>query len=155
MPEEKFHHFYLTNAFQFNENLMLIFEFQNTICDNGNCDTKFGDALEVHFDLNKKQNLTIKKIQTTLKGEKPICIGGTMSFVPFQSNKLVYLLYNCNRQCEISEDGNIGMKNIFDSSIDSNLAILKYSFRMNNEELLVLTYSKKTGHRFTKLSFKE
>ena len=155
MPEEKFYHYYLTNTFQLEDNILLVCEFQNTICDNGNCDTKFGDLLTVSFPLKEQQTSASKKIQTTLNGEKPLCKGGTKSFIPFQKSKSAQLLYNCNKQFEIGKDGTNSTKSIFDSSSNDDLAFMKYSFQMNTETMLVLTYSKKLGHRFAKFIFKE
>lgn len=156
MPEDNFYHYYLTNTFQLGENnLAVLCEFQNTICDNGNCETKYGNLLLANFDFKAKQNVTLKKIETTMKGEKPLCKGGTKSFIPYQNSKSAQLLYNCNKQFEIGKDANVTTKSIFDSSSNDDLAFMKYSFQMNKETILVLTYSKKTGHRFAKFSFKE
>jgi hypothetical protein len=155
MPDEKFYHYYLTNTFQLNDNILLMCEFQNSICDNGVCNTKFGDLMTADFSLKEKQNVTLRKIETNTKGEKSICKGGTESFIPFQSSKAAHLLYNCNKQFEIMADGTVTTKLIFDSSSNSDLAFMKYSFQMNKETVLVLTYSKKVGHRFAKFSFKE
>ena len=154
-PEEKFYHYYLTNTFQLNDNILLVCEFQNSICDNGVCNTKFGDLVAADFSLKEKQNVTVRKIEITAKGEKPSCKGGTMSFIPFQKSKTAHLLYNCNKQFEIIADGTVATKSIFDSSLNADLAFMKYSFQMNKEIILVLTYSKKTGHRFAKFTFKE
>jgi hypothetical protein len=155
MPEDNFYHYYLTNTFQTEDNILSVCELQNTICDNGSCDTKFGDLLVVNFPLKDQQKPIAKKIETTLNGEKPACKGGTKSFIPFQPNKLAHLLYNCNKRFDISTDGTIIAKSIFDNSSNADLAFMKYRFQMNKETILVLTYSKKTGHRFTKFSFKE
>lgn len=155
MPEEKFYHYYLTNTFQLEDNILMICEFQNSICDNGVCNTKFGDLIEVNFPTKEQQKTIAKKIEVTMKGEKPSCKDGTMSFISFQSGKAAHLLYNCNKQFEIAKDGNVTTKSIFDSSLNDDLAFMKYSFQMNKETILVLTYSKKTGHRFAKFSFKE
>ena len=156
MPEDNFYHYYLTNTFQLDENnIVVVCEFQNTICDNGNCETKYGNLLLANFDFKAKQNITLKKIETTMKGEKPLCKGGTKSFIPFQNSKAAHLLYNCNKQFEIGKDGTVTTKSIFDSSSNDDLAFMKYSFQMNKETILVLTYSKKTGHRFAKFSFKD
>lgn len=155
MPEDKFYKYYLANTFQVDNNIILISEFQNTTCDNGICDSKFGDLLVVNFPLNEQQKPTAKKIETAVKGEKPFCKGGTMSYIPFQTNNTTHLLYNCNRQFELSTDENIITKSIFDDSSNADLAFMKYSFQMNKETMLVLTYSKKSGHRFAKFSFKE
>lgn len=155
-PEEKFYHYYLTNTFQLDENnLVVICEFQNTICDNGNCDSKFGPCIKVNFNTKEKQGFSAQKISSLIKGEKPICKGGTLSYMPFQINKSVKLLFNCNKQFEFSTDGNVVTAPIFDNSSNADLSFMKYSFRMNKLDLLVLTYSKKTGHRFAKVSFKE
>jgi hypothetical protein len=155
MPEEKFYRYYLTNTFQFEDNILVVCEFQNTICDNGSCDTKYGDLLVASFNLKEKQNMNVGKLETSLKGEKLSCKGGTMSFVPYQANKTAHLLYNCNRQFEISADGNVVAKSIFDSSSNADLSFMKYSCPINKETMLFLTYSKKTGHRFAKFSFIE
>lgn len=155
MPDENFYHYYFTNTFQFETNILLICEFQNSICDNGVCNTKFGDLIEVNFPIKEPQKTIAKKIEVTMKGEKPICKGGTMSFIPFQSSNAAHLLYNCNKQFEIIADGTVATKSIFDSSSNADLAFMKYSFQMNKETVLVLTYSKKTGHRFAKFTFKE
>ncbi len=154
--DENFYHYYLTNTFQLDENnLAVLCEFQNTICDNGNCDYKFGDLIVANFEFDKKQNITVRKIATSLKDEKFICKGGTKSFIPFQNSNTAQLLYNCNKEFVINKDGSVNMKNIFDSSSNADVAFMKYSFQMNKETILILTYSKKTGHRFTKFSFKE
>jgi hypothetical protein len=156
LPDDNFYHYYLTKTVQLEENnILLVCEFQNTICDNGNCVAKFGDLLIASFSLNQKQNITLKKIQTTLKGEKITCKGGTASFIPFQNNKTLHLLYNCNKQFEISADGNVVGNTIFDSSTHADLTFDKYSFLMNQKALLVLTFSKKTGHRFARFYFKD
>lgn len=156
MPEDNFYHYYLTNTFQLDENnISVVCEFQNTICDNGNCDTKYGSLLLANFDFKEKQNITLRKIETSMKGEKPLCKGGTKSFIPFQKSKSAQLLYNCDKQFEIRKDGTVAIKNIFENSSSSDLAFMKYSFQMNKETILVLTYSKKTGHRFAKFIFKE
>jgi hypothetical protein len=156
MPEDNFYHYYLSNTFLLDENnLAVVCEFQNTICDNGNCDTKFGNLLLANFEFKEKQNNILKKVETTIKGEKPLCKGGTKSFIPFQKSNTAQLLYNCDKQFEIQKDGTVAIKNIFDNSSNADLAFMKYSFRMSKEDLLVLTYSKKTGHRFAKFTFKE
>jgi hypothetical protein len=155
MPEEKFYHYYLTNTFQLENNILMICEFQNSICDNGVCNTKFGDLIEVNFPIKEPQKTIAKKIEVTMKGEKPSCKGGTASFISFQSGKAAHLLYNCNKQFEIGKDGNVTTKSIFDSSSNNDLAFMKYSFQMNKETILVLTYSKKAGHRFAKFTFKD
>jgi hypothetical protein len=155
MPEEKFYHYYLTNTFQLEDNILMICEFQNSICDNGVCNTKFGDLIEVNFPTKEQQKTIAKKIEVTMKGEKPSCKGGTMSFISFQSGKAAHLLYNCNKQFEIGKDGTVTTKSIIDSSSNDDLAFMKYSFQMNKETILVLTYSKKAGHRFSKLTFKD
>ena len=152
-PDEKFYHYYLTNTYQLSENnLTVLCEFQHTVCDNGNCDQKFGDLLITKFDLNETKNVSTKKIETTSKGEKLLCKGGTRSFISFQANRTVQLLYNCNKQYVIDADGNATMKNLYEDSANESLAFMKSSFRVNKNELLVLTYSKKTGHRFAKFS---
>lgn len=155
MPEEKFFRYYLTNTFQLGDHILLLCEFQNAMCDNGVCDTKFGDLLELDFSLKEPQKPVAKKIEVTLNSEKPACKGGTKSFIPFQTNKTAHLLYNCNRLFDINADGANTTKSIFDGAANPDLAFMKYSFQMNNETILVLTYSKKTGHRFAKFSFKE
>ena len=155
MPDEKFYHCYLTNTFQLDDNILLVCEFQNSICDNGVCNTKFGDLVTAVFHVNGRQNVMVRKIETTTKAEKSSCKGGTMSFIPFQSNKTAHLLYNCNKQFEIVADGSVAAKSIFDCSSNIDLAFMKYSFLMNKETILVLTYSKKNGHRFAKFVFKE
>ncbi len=154
-PDESFYHYYLTNTFHLDDNAIFVCEFQNSICDNGVCDTKFGDLVVANFNLKEKQNVIVKKIETTLKGEKPTCKGGTKSFIPFQNSSTAQLLYNCNKQFVISKDGSVNMKTIFDDPSNTDLAFMKYSFQVNKETILVLTYSKKTGHRFAKFSFKE
>jgi hypothetical protein len=155
-PEEKFYHYYFTNSFQLDENsLVVLCEFQNTVCDNGNCDSKFGPMIKVNFNLKEKQGFAVQKISSLVSGEKPNCKGGTLSYLSFQYNNTVKLLFNCNKQFEIATNGTVASKPIFDNSSNADLAFMKYSFRMNKEEMLVLTYSKKTGHRFAKFSFKE
>jgi len=155
-PEEKLYHYCLTNTFQLDENnLVVICEFQNTICDNGNCDSKFGPVIKANFNIKEQTGFSAQKISSLVNGEKPSCKGGTMSFISFQSSKAVHLLYNCNKQFEIIADGTVTTKLIFDSSSNGDLAFMKYSFQMNKETVLVLTYSKKTGNRFAKFTFKE
>ena len=155
-PEEKFYHYYLTNSFQLDENsLVVLSEYQNTICDNGNCDSKFGPMIKVNFNLKEKQGFAAQKITSLVNGEKPSCKGGTLSYLSFQHNNTVKLLFNCNKQFEIATNGTVAPKSIFDSSSNADLAFMKYSFRMNKEDMLVLTYSKKTGNRFAKFSFKD
>jgi hypothetical protein len=90
-----------------------------------------------------------------MKGEKPLCKGGTKSFITFQKSNTAQLLYNCDKQFEIQKDGTVTIKNIFENPTNADLSFMKYSFRMNKQEMLVLTYSKKTGHRFAKFSFKD
>lgn len=155
MPTENFYHYYLTNTFQLEDHIVLVSEFQNTTCDNGVCSSKFGDLFTVNFPLKEQQISTSKKIETITKGEKPSCKGGTMSFISFQKNNIAHLLYNCNRQFTLSSEGNTTTSSIFDSSSNTDLAFLKYSFRMDKETILVLTYSKKTGHRFAKFTFND
>jgi hypothetical protein len=155
-PEEKFYHYYLTNSFQLDENnLVVLCEFQNTICDNGNCDSKFGPWIKVNFNTKDKQGFAAQKMTNLVKGEKPSCKGGTLSYIPFQINKVADLFFNCNKLFEIDLTGRVTEKSIFDNSINPDLSFMKYNYRMNKEEMLVLTYSKKTGHRFAKFSFKE
>lgn len=73
------------------------------------------DLIEVNFAKKEQQKTNSKKIEVTMKGEKPSCKGGTMPFISFQSSKAAHLLYNCNKQFEIGKDGNVTTKSIFDS----------------------------------------
>lgn len=155
MPEGNFYHYYLTNTFQLDENnVVVLCEFQNAICDNGVCDTKFGDLVEVDFFTKEIEKPVVKKIETTLKGEKPTCKGGTKSFIPFQNSNTIHLLFNCNREFGISKDGSVNMKTFFKDPSNADISFMKYSYQINKETILVLTYSKKTGHRFAKFTFK-
>jgi len=130
-------------------------EYQKRICDNGNCTEEFGNLLTANFNFKEKQNVIVRKIETSVKGEKFVCKGGTKSFITFQKNNTALLLYNCNKNFTIHINGSATMKAMLDDATYADLAFMKYSFRMNKEDMLVLTYSKKTEHRFAKFSFKE
>lgn len=72
-PEEKFYHYYLTNSFQLDENnLVVLCEFQNIICDNGNCDSKIGPWIKVNFNTKDKQGFAAQKFMNSSKGRKAI-----------------------------------------------------------------------------------
>ncbi len=56
LPDDSFEHYYLTNTFQLDEDhVAVLCEFKNTICDNGNCDAKYGDLLVANFELKEKK----------------------------------------------------------------------------------------------------
>jgi len=83
-----------------------------------------------------------------------LCKGGTKSFITFQKHRTAHLLFNWNKKFELEIDDTVLMKNIFENSSNTDLAFMKYAFQINNDEILVFIYSKKTGHRFAKFLFK-
>lgn len=155
-PDEKLYYYHLTNSYSLDTDyLVLLCESQNTICNDGNCNTQFGSVIETVFHIKEQQVVTTQKITNAIKTEKPNCKGGTMSFIPFHKNNTIHLLYNCNKQFHIDSKGKITEKSIFDNSANTDLAFMKYSYQINTESMLLLSYSKKTGNRFAKISFKE
>ncbi|MBI3518300.1 MAG: hypothetical protein HY062_02940 [Bacteroidetes bacterium] len=153
-PEDKLTKYHLTSTYQLNNgSLIVLCEFQNTVCLDGNCNDIRGPIMATIFHVADQLNTSAQRLVNDPGADKSSC-KGVLLFIPFHTEDQVRLLYNCNKQFEINQEGVVTAKALFEDPVPSDLVINSCYYPMNRNELLITTYSKKDGNRFAKLYFK-
>lgn len=162
LSSDKLYRYFLSSSFFLRNNqLIVICEFRQTLLTSSigsgsdSYSSSYESPIATSFNLNNKNESWTKLIENNTKNNKWNC-GGTMSYILFKKLDSFSFIYNCNRQIKLDSKGNLNEQYIFTDSQEfkeefRSSHVSSY-FQTNFENIILSTYSKKNGDRYTKLT---